>query len=114
MGYSTELEGMVDALAGRWRGMEKKKMFGGVCYLLKGNMCFGIYKEFLIVRLGREGAEERMKEEHVRPFDITGRPMTGWVMVASGGWEGEGSLNRWLGAGKKFALGLPAREGGRR
>ena len=107
VGYSTKLEGMVDALTGRWRDLDKIRMFGGICYLLKGNMCFGIYKDFLIVRLGAEGAAEKMRHRHVLPFDITGRPMKGWVMVAPGGWGKESSLERWLGEGKKFALGLP-------
>ncbi len=111
MGYSTELEEMVDALAGRWRGLDKKKMFGGICYLLNGNMGFGIYRDFLIVRLGPERAAERMKTKHVRPFDITGRPMKGWVMVGQGGWKGQGSLKRWLEAGREFALSLPRKEG---
>ncbi len=74
MPYSVDIEKMVDEMTSRWKNLEKKKMFGGICYLLKGNMCFGIHKEFLIVRLGAEAAVTELKKKHVRPFDITGRP----------------------------------------
>ena len=53
MAYSTLLEEKIDAASGLWQNVEKKKMFGGVCYLLKGNMAFGIYKDFLIVRMDK-------------------------------------------------------------
>jgi TfoX/Sxy family transcriptional regulator of competence genes len=58
MAYSVKLEEMIDAAVKRWQAVEKKKMFGGVCYLLKGNMAFGIYKEFLIVRMDKEQGEQ--------------------------------------------------------
>ncbi len=57
------------------------KMFGGDCCPLNGKMAFGIYKEFPILRLGPEGAEEALARPH-EPMDITGRPMKGWIMVA--------------------------------
>ena len=83
MAYNEYLEELIDAATNRWKGRDKKKMFGGVCYLLNGNMCFGIYKDYLIVRLGEEEAAAALKQEGVRPFDITGRPMKGWVMVSA-------------------------------
>lgn len=52
MPYSEKLEQRIDAAVSTWQELEKKKMFGGTCYLTAGNMCFGIYKDFLIVRLG--------------------------------------------------------------
>lgn len=107
MVYSVKIEESIDALSGRWKGLEKKKMFGGICYLLKGNMCFGINKDFLIVRLGTDEAASRMKERSVRPFDITGRPMKGWVMVSRGGWQNPEDMKRWLEAGKAYASALP-------
>ena len=87
MPYSKEIEEKIEKVIGRWRQIEKKKMFGGICYLLKGNMCFGIYKEYLIVRTGLEVAERKLKERDVKPFDITGRPIKGWVMVGEEGWK---------------------------
>jgi len=60
MPYSEDLEKKIDRAAVSWQDLEKKKMFGGICYLTGGNMCFGIYQDYLIVRLGA-GAGERLK-----------------------------------------------------
>ena len=87
MPYNTKLEEKIDATAKWWKNVGKKKMFGGVCYLLKGNMCFGIYKDFLIVRMEREQGEQSLKNANVKPFAITGKPMAGWVMVKEAGWK---------------------------
>lgn len=107
MPCSEEIEERIDAVVHRWKDLEKKNMFGGICYLLRGNMCFGIYRDFLIVRLGVEAAGERMGEEGVRPFDITGRPMKGWVMVGREGWKGGNEMKEWLASGRSFARSLP-------
>jgi TfoX/Sxy family transcriptional regulator of competence genes len=56
--YDEKIEKAIEAVAGRWRHMGKKSMFGGISCLLKGNMCFGVYRDFLIVRAGKEKAEE--------------------------------------------------------
>ena len=111
MSYNTRLEEMIDAAAKRWQNREKKKMFGGVGYLLKGNMCFGIWKDFLIVRMDKEQGAQSLTERNVQPFDITGRPMAGWIMVTEAGWKTDKGLARWMGIGKKFALSLPEKKG---
>jgi hypothetical protein len=83
-------------------------MFGGICYLLQGNMCFGIYRDFLIVRLGSAAAAEPyLAQAHVKPMDITGRPMKGWVMVAPTAYDGPEQLRPWLSRGMRFAQSLP-------
>lgn len=82
---------LADALAGR-SGMQEKKMFGGIGWLLDGNMCTGVYKEYLILRVGAETANKLHKMRHVRPMDITGKPMKGWVMVAPAGYEDDDTL----------------------
>ena len=51
MAYSQEIEKTIDILIRSWPELEKKRMFGGICYLLHGNICFGIYREYLIVRV---------------------------------------------------------------
>ena len=109
--YNTKLEENIDAAARRWRNVEKKKMFGGVGYLLKGNMAFGIYKDLLIVRMDKEQGARSLKDRNVKPFDITGKPMAGWVMVKEAGWKGRAGLGKWLGIGKQFALSLPEKKG---
>jgi TfoX/Sxy family transcriptional regulator of competence genes len=108
--YNTKLEEKIDAAAKRWQNVEKKKMFGGVCYLLKGNMAFGIYKDSMIVRMDKEQGAQSLKDRNVEPFDITGKPMAGWVMVKEAGWKSAAGLVKWLGIGKKFALSLPEKK----
>ena len=111
MAYSTRLEEKIDAAAKRWKSVEKKKMFGDVCWLLKGNMAFGIWKDFLIVRMDREQGEKSLKNVNVRPFDITGRPMAGWIMVSEAGWRSTAGLAKWIKTGKDHALSLPEKVG---
>ncbi len=110
MAYNTKLEENIDGAVTRWKGTEKKKMFGGVCYLLKGNMAFGIYKDFLIVRVDKDLGEKSLKDKNIKPFDITGRPMSGWIMVSEAGWSKKAALAEWIDAGKRFALSLPEKK----
>jgi TfoX/Sxy family transcriptional regulator of competence genes len=111
MAYNAKLEEKIDAAARCWQNMEKKKMFGGVCYLLKGNMAFGIYKDFLIVRMDKEQSAQSLKNANVQPFDITGKPMAGWVMVEESGWKRQAALDKWISVGKQFAFSLPEKKG---
>ncbi len=110
MAYNTELEELIDAKTSRWQNCSKKKLFGGICWLLKGNMCFGIWKDFLIVRMDKEQGEQSLKDRNVLSFDITGKPMAGWVMVREAGWKSAGGLTKWLGIGKAYALSLPEKK----
>jgi TfoX/Sxy family transcriptional regulator of competence genes len=107
MPYNTGLEDKIEDTVHQWDGIEKKKMFGGICYLLNGNMCFGIWKDYLIVRMGPELAAEKLNNDYVRAFDITGKPMKGWIMVEAGSWDKIEELTRWLDTGRSFALTLP-------
>ena len=107
MAYSKILEEKVENIVRNWKDLEKKRMFGGVCYLLKGNMAFGIHKDRLIVRMEKQMAEQKLTEKNVKPFDITGRPMMGWVMVEEPGWKDEKSMADWLQIGRRYALTLP-------
>jgi TfoX/Sxy family transcriptional regulator of competence genes len=111
MAYNEKLEEKIDAAAKQWQNVEKKKMFGGVCYLLKGNMAFGIWKDFLIVRMNKEQGEQSLKNANVQPFDITGKPMAGWVMVNEVGWKSQATLEKWINVGKEYARSLPEKKG---
>ena len=84
-------------------------MFGGVGYLIKGNMCFGIHKEYLIIRTSAEEADKLMKNEYARPFDITGKPMKGWVLISPDYVETEDKLREMLALGADFAKQLPVK-----
>jgi TfoX/Sxy family transcriptional regulator of competence genes len=84
-------------------------MFGGVAFLLNGNMCVGVWKDSLIVRLHAEDAEKALREEHVGAFDITGRPMKGWLLIASAGLEDDDQLQAWIARAVKHVAKLPAK-----
>ena len=90
-----------------WSNTSRKKMFGGVCHLLNGNMFCGVHKEFLILRLGEKEGGEALQKPHTRPFDITGRPMKGWVMVSAKGFASDTDLADWLALAREFAGSLP-------
>jgi hypothetical protein len=106
MAYSEALDSRIAEIVSGWRDVSRKKMFGGVCYLLRGNMVCGVYKEFVILRLGGEGASQALDKPFVRPFDITGRPMKGWVVVGPQGFEGD-ALEACLNKAKAFVQNLP-------
>ena len=106
MAYDEKLERRILAIVDGWEDVAAKKMFGGVCHLIHGNMFCGVYKEFLILRLGEAAATEALSRPNARPFDITGRPMKGWVMVAPEGLATDDALNAWLAKARAFALTL--------
>ena len=91
-------------------GLAEKAMFGGLAFLLDGNMAVGITSAGeLMVRVGAAGESDALAEPHARPFDMTGRPMKGWIIVEQAGIETEAELNRWVRQGVEFARGLPAK-----
>jgi len=98
-----------DALS-RKKGVEEKKMFGCVCFLLNGNALAGVWKDRLIARLGPDEGEAALREPHVRAFDITGRPMRNWVAVESDGVEDDDQLKDWIERALTFVKTLPAKE----
>jgi hypothetical protein len=85
-------------------------MFGGVGFVLNGNLLVGVRKVSLIVRLGPEQAEKALPEPHVKEFDITGRPMKGWVLVEPGGVQNGEQLTDWIERATRFVRTLPAKE----
>jgi TfoX/Sxy family transcriptional regulator of competence genes len=107
MPYSTELDSKITNLVADW-GTRRKMMFGGTCHLINGNMMCGVYNNYLILRLGERQAREALKRPHVKPFDITGKPMKGWVMIAEAGFAGS-ALESWLEKAREFAKSLPSK-----
>ena len=97
-----------DALSRR-KGIDERKMFGGICFLLDGNLLVGVWKDSLIARLGPDEGEAALREPHVRAFDITGRPMRNWVLVEPEGVEDDGQLAGWIERATKFVEKLPAK-----
>ena len=107
MAYDETLDARILSATDGWRYVSTKKMFGGVCHLIHGNMFGGVYKDFLILRLGEAAAAEALSKAHTRPFDITGRPMKGWVMIEPKGIETDEALTVWLKKARDFAQTLP-------
>ncbi len=89
------------------RDVTERKMFGGLAFLLDGNMCVGVTAEELMVRVGPEAHARLLEEPHARPMDFTGRPMKGFVYVESEGFESDEDLRRWVERGIEFAVSLP-------
>ena len=107
MPYDQELDLRLGAAINGW-GTVRKMAFGGTCHLLNGNMLCGVHKDRLILRLGPRAAEQAMSRPHVKPFDITGKPMKGWIMVEKKGLSDQ-ALEEWLAAARSFVATLPAK-----
>jgi TfoX/Sxy family transcriptional regulator of competence genes len=111
MPFDNALNNRVRHLLVRRRNIVEKKMFGGVGYLWKGNMVFGVWKTSIIVRVGADAYEEALRAPHVREFNITGRAMTGWVLIDPEGVVTDDQLHNWIDRALKFGSKLPSRSG---
>lgn len=87
--------------------LQEKKMFGGVGFLIHGNMAYGVHGEDLIVRVGSDHYQAALSHPHTKPFNMTGKPMSGWIMVDPEGCETDSDLVSWLRQGVEFAQLLP-------
>ena len=110
MPYDEAAADRIRALIRDRHRVAEKKMFGGVGFLLNGNMCCGVWREFLILRVGPERYAELLGHPDVREFDITGRPMNGWLMVNPAGYRDADSLSDWLEVAIRFVGALPPKE----
>ncbi len=90
-------------------GITERKMFGGLSFMLGGNMCCGIANRDLVVRVGPDGYEEALEQPHARAMDFTGRPLRGMVYVAPAGYETDEALAGWTSRGVEYARSLPAK-----
>jgi TfoX/Sxy family transcriptional regulator of competence genes len=109
MPFSEALAERIRHALTRRKNVEEKKMFGGVGFLLNGNMLVGVWKDSLIVRLGAEESDAALKEPHVTEFNITGRAMKGWILVEPGGLEHDKELSAWVDKAVNFVRTLPAK-----
>lgn len=107
MAYDPELDARVEEIATAW-GASRKKMFGGTCYLLQGNMMAGVLSGDLIIRLDKAAGAEALALTGVRPFDISRNPVSGWVMVEADGLD-DAALEDWLEQARDFVLALRAK-----
>lgn len=87
-------------------GYSEKKMFGGVGFMLYGNMANGVIGKELIVRVGQDQYETALEEPQARPFDMTGRPMTGWMVFTGAAYASDEDLRAWVERGVDYARSL--------
>ena len=107
MAYDEQLaERIRGALRGR-DGVTERKMFGGIAFMVGGNMAVGVIRDDLIVRVGPDAHDDAVAQPHVRVFDFGGRPSRGMVYVAPEGVASDAELERWVGAGTRMAASLP-------
>ena len=86
---------------------DEKKMFGGIGFMLEGNIACGILGDELVVRVGLDCYETALKKPETKVFDFTGRQMKGWIMVRPNGYESDEALKEWVDMGAGFTLSLP-------
>lgn len=102
MPFNETLAERVRLTIGRKKNVVEKRMFGGVGFLLNGNMCVGIWKDSLVARIGPEEYKTALAHPHVKKFDITGKEMKGWVLVKPEGLEADDELAKWIKLSVKF------------
>ena len=107
MAYDEDLADRVRALFAGRSGVREQQMFGGLCFMLDGNMACGILGSELVVRVGRENLDDALASPHSRPFDMTGRPMRSFVYVAAQGIADDAGLAEWAAQGIAYAESLP-------
>ena len=107
MAFDEQLADRVrDVLAARPE-LSERKMFGGIAFMIGGNMAVGVVGEDLMVRLDPTDSAKALEEPHTRPMDFTGRPMKGMVFVDAAGTAADRDLADWVEAGADFAASLP-------
>jgi len=107
MAYDLKLAQRVRKLIVSSKSLSEREQFGGVAFLLRGNVACGIIGNELLVRVGPERHDEAMKSKHAQPFSLTGRPSKGWILVSQSGLKSPASLKKWVEMGRDFANTLP-------
>ena len=109
MAYDEGLAQRIRESLGDRPDLTEKAMFGGIGFMLRGNMCVGVIGNELLVRVGPKAHDDAVKLPHARIFDFTKRPSKGWIYVAPAGVSSDADLHRWADRGVTFAMSLPAK-----
>ncbi|MGA7180158.1 MAG: TfoX/Sxy family protein [Thiobacillaceae bacterium] len=91
------------------KNVTERKMFGGIAFMVSGNMCCGVVNDVLMARVGADQHDAALKIPHARKMDFTGKPMKGFVYVAPEGFESDSDLAYWIGLCTDFVATLPAK-----
>jgi hypothetical protein len=109
MPYDDKLANRVRKILEKIDGLSEKKMFGGICFLINGNMALGLVNDDLMIRVGSDSYEKILSQPHVRKMDFTGKPLKGFLYVGPKGTESDNYLKKWVLIGVEFAISLPAK-----
>lgn len=109
MAFDEKLAARVRGQLAKRRGLTEKQMFGGLAFLLNGNLCCGVHGQELIVRTDPAQHDQALKKPHTHVFDMTGRPMKGWILVRPAGLTTDAALGKWIETGVNYAASLPAK-----
>ncbi|HEX9855421.1 MAG TPA: TfoX/Sxy family protein [Acidimicrobiia bacterium] len=107
MAYNQGLADDIRAHLGAMKGLSEKEMFGGIAFLVNGNMAVGVSADDLMVRVGKEAHDEAVARPGARMFDLSARPMRGWIVVSPEGIASDADLASWIDQGVAFAENLP-------
>jgi TfoX/Sxy family transcriptional regulator of competence genes len=107
MAFDEGLAERIRGLLGSRSDVDERRMFGGIAYLVGGNMACGVMGDDLMVRMAPGDAEALESEPGVRRADMAGRPMKGWLLVTPEVTADDGDLERWVRRGEQFAASLP-------
>jgi len=109
LNYDPEAAERVQQVLSNRDGVVEKKMVGGLSFLVNGNMCCGITDRALMVRVGAKDREQALQEPHVRPMQLGGRTLSGFICVEPAGFAADDALASWVQRGLDFASRLPAK-----
>jgi TfoX/Sxy family transcriptional regulator of competence genes len=110
MAYNEHLASRIRNILGSDTGIEERKMFGGLSFLVGGNMLVGLTRNDLMVRVGPDQHEEALSRQDARPMDFTGRPMKGMVFVDERHLEEDSVLAEWIEMAGRFVFSLPPKK----
>jgi TfoX/Sxy family transcriptional regulator of competence genes len=109
MAFDKALAARVREVLARKEGTTERKMFGGLAFLLNGNMCCGVTGDRLMLRLGEGGAAEALAEPHTHPMDFTGKPMKSMIYVDPAGLQSDKGVRSWVQRAVEYVSSLPAK-----
>jgi TfoX/Sxy family transcriptional regulator of competence genes len=107
MAYDEALADRIRPLVEARGEATERKMFGGITWMLGGNMACGVLGDDIAVRLLPEEADRALEQPGTRRFDMTGRPARGFIVIAGDAVSDDDALARWVNAGADYALSLP-------
>ena len=110
MAYDEKLAQRIREVFGESSGVEEKKMFGGLCFMLSGHMCCGIVGDQLMARVGPTNYEKCLNQKFVSEMNFTGKAMKGMVYVKGEGIKSKSALKKWIETCSDFVETLPAKK----